>query len=251
MAISKTNIAHSAGATLPEAAARERDPLGSVARRWHGSRVAFFRASSLLLLIALCLAACGGGPKPRFRLAPRDDARAYRDCLARFARLDVKIQPLPDRTFPNGCSATNAVKLVAIGVPVTNLGAMKCINALPFTLWVRETVTQQAQAILGRPVAKIESYGTFACRPKNNVKGAQLSEHGRANAVDIAAFVLQGGRRITVLKDWNGPDPDARAFLRAVHRAACRRFSVVLGPDANAYHRDHLHFDMGNGPYCR
>ncbi len=180
-----------------------------------------------------------------------DDARAYRQCLADFAKLDVKIQPLPDRTFPNGCSATHAVKLVAIGIPVANLGAMKCMMALPFTRWVRDTVTVQAQAILGRPVVKIESFGTFACRPKNGVKGADLSEHGRANAVDISAFVLQGGRRITVLADWNGPDPKARAFLRAVHQAACRRFSVVLGPDANAFHRDHLHFDMGKGPYCR
>ena len=73
------------------------------------------------------------------------------------------------------------------------------LTALPFTLWVRDTVARQAQAILGKPVVKIESFGTFACRPKNGVKGADLSEHGRANAVDISAFVLQGGQRITVL----------------------------------------------------
>jgi hypothetical protein len=205
----------------------------------------------LILLLGLLLAGCGGRPKIRGASVPPDDARAYRQCMAEFAKLDVQIQPLPDRTYPNGCSATHAVKLVAIGIPVTNLGAMKCGVALPFTKWVREIVSQQAQAIFGQPVVKIESFGTFACRPKNNVKGADLSEHGRADAVDIAAFVLQGGQRITVLKDWNGPDPKARAFLRAVHQAACHRFSVVLGPDANAFHRDHLHFDMGNGPYCR
>lgn len=205
----------------------------------------------LILALSLLLAACGGGPGLRRASAPADDARAYRQCLAEFAKLDVKVQPLPDRSFANGCSATHAVKLVAIGIPVTNLGAMKCMTALPFTSWVRNVVTQQAQAFFGKPVVRIESYGTFACRPKNNVKGADLSEHGRANAVDIAAFILQGGRRITVLADWNGPDPHARAFLRAVHQAACRRFSIVLGPEANAIHRDHLHFDMGNGHYCR
>ncbi|HEX8580092.1 MAG TPA: extensin family protein, partial [Allosphingosinicella sp.] len=36
-----------------------------------------------------------------------------------------------------------------------------------------------------------------------------------------------------------------------VHQAGCRRFGVTLGPDANAFHRDHLHFDMGQGPDCR
>ena len=67
----------------------------------------------------------------------------------------------------------------------------------------------------------------------------------------LLACDLAGGRRITVRDGWNGPDADARAFLRQVHAAACRRFNVVLGPDANAFHRDHLHFDMGNGRYCR
>ena len=206
---------------------------------------------AFLLVVGLLVAGCAGGPRPRAIGGPVDDERSYRQCMAQIGALDVKVQPLPDRTFPNGCSATHAVKLVAIGIPVTNLGAMKCMTALPFIRWVREVVMAQAQPIFGRPVVKIESYGTFACRPKNGIKGADLSEHGRANAVDIAAFVLPGGRRITVKDDWNGPDPQARAFLRAVLAAACKRFAIVLGPDANAFHRDHLHFDMGRGHYCR
>ena len=58
-----------------------------------------------------------------------------------------------------------------------------------------------------------------------------------------------------VLNDWNGPDEGSRNFLRAVHDSACRRFGVVLGPDANSLHQNHLHFDMGGsgipGHYCR
>ena len=56
---------------------------------------------------------------------------------------------------------------------------------------------------------------------------------------------------MTVRDGWNGGDRQVRDFLRAVHRAACRRFDIVIGPDGDAYHRDHLHFDLGgNGPYC-
>jgi hypothetical protein len=174
-----------------------------------------------------------------------------RACVAMLRAEGSEIQLLPDRQFDNGCSATSSVKLVAIGIPVTNLGAVKCGLAVPFARWVRQDVTAAASRWLGSYVTKIESYGTFACRPVNNQAGNGLSEHGRANAVDIAAFQLKDGRRITVKDGWNGEDPQVRAFLRGVHRAACGRFSVVLGPEANAFHADHLHFDMGSGPYCK
>jgi hypothetical protein len=206
----------------------------------------------LALAVPILLASCI--PAPRSRPAPeqaRESPAAYRQCLAELGQLGARVQALPDRSWPNGCSATSAVKLVAIGIPVTNLGALKCGLARPFIRWVRESVQQTAQARLGTTVTRIDSFGTFACRPINGQAGNRLSEHGRANAVDIAAFQLADGRRITVLAGWNGPDENARAFLRDLHRDACRRFDIVLGPDANALHRDHFHFDMGSGHYCR
>ncbi len=202
----------------------------------------------LLLLLAGCVPAAR---HPGRSLTPPDDARAFRQCLADLSALGARVEPLPDRSFANGCSAIHAVKLVAIGIPVTNLGAVKCGLARPFVQWVQQAVQPVARARFGTYVTKIESFGSFACRPVNNVAGNRISEHGRADAVDIGAFDLADGRRVTVKDGWNGPDPAARAFLRDLHDAACRRFNVVLGPDANAYHHDHLHFDMGNGPYCR
>jgi hypothetical protein len=206
------------------------------------------------LLIPLLLAGCIPAPRgarPRLVQPDQDDPKFVRQCVADMAAMGAKYEVLPDRNFPNGCSATAALKLVAIGIPVTNLGAMKCAVARPFTQWIQQTVQQAAQARFGTHVTRIESFGSFACRPVNNVAGNRLSEHGRADAVDIAAFTLAGGRRITVKADWNGPDEAARRFLRDLHAAACRRFHIVMGPEANAYHQDHLHFDMGNGRYCR
>jgi hypothetical protein len=158
---------------------------------------------------------------------------------------------LPDRTFDNGCSALGAVQLLDLGTPVTNLGAMTCPLAEAFEKWVREAVQPAARVWLGSRVARIESFGTYSCRPVNGQAGERLSEHGRANAVDVGAFTLDDGRRITILAGWSGADENVRRFLHAIHDSGCRRFSVGLGPDANAFHRDHLHFDMGRGPYCR
>lgn len=172
-------------------------------------------------------------------------------CQADLRRGNVAFKSLPDRSFGGGCSAMGAVQLTDIGTPVTNLGAMTCPLARSFARWTRDAVQPAARQWLGARVIRIESFGTYACRPVNNQTGAKLSEHGRANAVDVSAFVLEGGRRISVLDGWSGEDARARRFLRAVHDAGCERFHVGLGPDANAQHRNHFHFDMGRGPYCR
>ena len=202
-----------------------------------------------LLLLPGCIPP-GRSPRTGWR-PPVETPEKFRQCVAMMRAEGSQVQALPDRQFDNGCLATSAVKLVAIGIPVTNLGAVKCTLAAPFARWVRDDLPALARRWLGGEVVKIESFGSFACRPVNNQTGNPLSEHGRANAIDIAAFQLRDGRRISVKDGWNGDDADVRAFLRALHRAACSRFSVVLGPQANALHHDHFHFDMGNGPYCR
>lgn len=205
---------------------------------------------SLTLLLAACIPS--GDHKPRPPVQPREAAaRDNLQCQADLTREGVRFKSLPDRTFGNGCSAVGAVQLLDIGTPVTNLGAMTCPLALRFARWSREAMQPAAKAWLGSPVARVESFGTYSCRSVNNRPGARLSEHGRSNAVDIGAFVLADGRRIAVKTGWSDGDPDVRRFLRAIHAAGCRRFGIVLGPDADAFHRDHLHFDMGQGPYCR
>ncbi len=212
-----------------------------------------------LAMAALLLASCI--PQGRSE-APRPSARpvrttllqsdpVIRQCLADLRAANVRFSALPDRTFDGGCSAVGSVQLLDIGTPVTNLGAMTCPLARSFAQWTRESVQHAARAWLAAPVVRIESFGTYSCRSVNGQSGGRLSEHGMANAVDISAFILADGRRITVLDGWNGRDADARNFLRAVHQAGCRRFNIGLGPDANALHRDHFHFDLGAGPYCR
>ncbi len=185
------------------------------------------------------------------RTAPAPPDRETLQCHVALAREGVGFRVLPDRQFGGGWSAVGSVQLTEVGAPVANLGAVRCPLARAFAAWVREAVQPEARRRLGSPVRRIESFGTYACRPVNSRAGARLSEHAYANAVDVAAFVLADGRRVTVLEGWNGPDGDVRDFLRAVHRAGCRRFSVGLGPDADAWHRNHLHFDLGRGPYCR
>ena len=138
-----------------------------------------------------------------------------------------------------------------MGTPASNLRAMTCPLARQFARWARESVQPAADQWFGSGVQRIETFGTYACRPVNGRPGARLSEHAFANAVDVSGFRLANGRLITVQDGWNGEDERVRRFLRQVHQGGCRRFNVGLSPDSDAYHYNHLHFDMGRGPYCR
>jgi len=211
----------------------------------------------LVLAMLIVLAGCipRSEPRPQSRPQPSPPFEASdattRQCHADLTREGFRFDVLPDRRFSGGCSALGAVQLTDIGTPVANLGAMTCPAARQFARWTREAVQPAAERFLGSRVRRIETFGTYACRGVNGQAGARLSEHAFANAVDVAGFLLADGRRVTVEEGWNGSDSAIRQFLRTIHEGGCRRFNIGLGPDSNRYHYNHLHFDMGRGPYCR
>lgn len=191
---------------------------------------------------------------PRPSAAPMPTTESFRQCEARLETAHVKFLALPDQQRGGGCAIIDSVKLLDFGTPTTHLGAMTCELAANFTAWARYAVRPAARIYLGSEVARIETFGTYACRDMRGAGGTiagKLSEHAHANAVDVSAFVLADGRRISIAKDWGG-NGAASKFLHVIHDSACRRFRTVLSPDYNIAHHDHLHFDMGGkGTYCR
>ena len=108
--------------------------------------------------------------------------------------------------------------------------------------WLRESVQPAAIAWYGAPVVAIRQISDYNCRSRNNIHGARLSEHAFGNALDVASFVFEDGREVTVKSGWRG-NAQARGFLREVEATACQRFATVLGPGA-PYHGDHFHVDL-------
>lgn len=118
-----------------------------------------------------------------------------------------------------------------------------CPVAAALALWERDSVQPAALRLLGSRVTRIDHFGSYSCRRLYARADGPWSEHATADAVDIAAFRLADGRRISVLGDWPGGGAEA-TFLRAVRDDACPLFATVLSPDYNAAHADHLHFDQ-------
>ena len=109
--------------------------------------------------------------------------------------------------------------------------------------WMASSVQPAAQRWFGQPVAEIKQISAYSCRGMNGQRGAPISEHAFGNALDIAAFTLADGRKVTVKGGWRGA-PEEQGFLRDVHASACQQFSTVLAPGSNIYHYDHIHVDL-------
>jgi len=161
-----------------------------------------------------------------------------------------RLAPIPGRI--KGCGVAKPVRVTSVdGVALSSAAIMDCPTAKALNSWVRNSA-KPAVGRLGGGVTGLKVAAGYACRPRNNKQGARISEHGRGRAIDISGIILRNGAMISVLKGWK--DRAQGKLLKAMHRGACGPFGTVLGPNANALHRDHFHFDTARyrgGPYCR
>ena len=146
-----------------------------------------------------------------------------------------------------GCRIGEPYSVEALGEKQITLKPSALIDAslIPLLLeWIDKDVQPLAMQHLGSPIAVLQTSSSYVCRTRNNKPGAKLSEHALGNALDISGFRLTGGDVVSVDAGWQGGEP-ASLFLKAVHNAACKHFTTVLGPDADEYHKTHFHLDRG------
>jgi hypothetical protein len=207
--------------------------------------------AAVMLALSGCVAPSGGGKKHVRVKTVQPADQVTRQCLADLGQLRARYSLLPEQDFGNGCAIKGAVQLAGTDIPIANIKAIRCPMARNLALWLRDDVQTAARTHLGARVVRLDSMGAYACRTIIGGNSNKLSEHATGNAVDIGGFRLSDGRVIAVKAGWHGGNDGERRFLRAVRASACKRFQTVLSPDYNAAHHDHLHFDMGRGPFCR
>jgi hypothetical protein len=226
-------------------------------------------------------------PLPRPRPEESDDttedaaepeAEVEPDEPAALAEEDEEIAatPQPDRVYQTACPAllTGAVigemlppiaegicgersplSITALRVNGREIGlsspvTTNCAMAGALADWAGE-VDAYANAALDSPIASLNTGTSMMCRNRNGGDAGFVSEHGFANALDLVGLTLADGRNIAVEADWLPASAPEGRLLRQAHGAACGRFTTVLGPEANAEHEDHLHFDLGcHGQTC-
>jgi hypothetical protein len=157
----------------------------------------------------------------------------------------IAIAPsIPDIHGAGGCGGADLVRLEAVVLPdhrqvtLKPAAILRCKMASAIADWVRSDIAPLASS-LGSTIAILDNFDSFECRGRNRIAGAPLSEHGRANALDVRSFKFADGRTISLTD--RGV---TRSLRETVLHSVCARFSTVLGPGSDGYHEDHIHLDL-------
>ena len=204
-------------------------------------------SSTITAVAALIGALLPGLVAPADRAAAQsspDPRPAVSACQMRLTPDRAVFKPLGEMGSPGGCGGPDVVSLeriilgdhseIAVEPPAT----LRCEMAEAIVHLVRQDLAPAA-ATMGSQLRAIENFDSYDCRGRNPVPGAQLSQHGLANALDIRSVRLKDGR---VVRPADAGAP--REFRVAMKAAVCNRFTTVLGPGSDGYHEDHIHVDL-------
>jgi len=183
-------------------------------------------------------------PIPSAQDATPEEAPPPSACRLRLTAELAVAPSLPALAGPGECVVDDVVRLEAVRladkrqVAVTPPAIVRCSFAEAIVHWVRDDLVPAVRS-LGGALKSIDNYAAYDCRGRNRIIGARLSEHGKANALDIRSFKLANGTVVeltdtTVAKD----------FRERLRKDTCARFSTVLGPGSDGYHENHVHVDL-------
>ena len=164
----------------------------------------------------------------------------------------IEAQPIADSPMRDGCGWVNGVRMSTAGGVRAGFDKLTCEAAVALALWLEHDLQEVAQEHL-RPARRRGAELRHLLVPQHHRQPAleglaqparhrQRRRHRRLHARRRAAHL-----RARALARHG---PEAR-FLRAAHARACRYFRVALGPDYNAAHHDHFHFDRGPLLRCK
>jgi len=191
------------------------------------------------------------GAPPAYLQAPPDWQRGgsaavdERDEVAEPSQPMPSVVPstVPSRPLPPLGPVRNPQVAASTPVELKPAATLACPIVSALDHWIAGAVQPAARKWFGQPVVEIKQISAYSCRGMNGQPGAHISEHAFGNALDIAAFVLADGHRITVQGGWKG-SPEEQGFLRDVQGSACDQFTTVLAPGSNRFHYNHIHVDL-------
>ena len=182
---------------------------------------------------------------------PKSEVLAARAaCEKMLAGLDLIWRPDQPIGEPGGCGTPAPIAIAEVAqIRIDPPATVNCDFAVALNAWFTQSVQPEARKRVGTSVIGVRNASSYACRRRNNAKTGKLSEHARANALDIAAFDFGKSAQVTVAGGSSGLlqkiGLSAKGnFMKTLRKSACSYFNTVLGPGADRYHGDHFHVDL-------
>ena len=154
---------------------------------------------------------------------PQELEQAHTRCNALLKGLDAVVVPETPMREGSACGTPAPMKLISVGkspqVALSPPPIVTCDMVATLARWLERDVQPLARKHLGAPVVRIETMSSYSCRNAYGRAHGRVSEHGKANAVDIGSFVTARGRAALVVADW-GPTARQIAAQEAADQAA-------------------------------
>lgn len=164
-------------------------------------------------------------------------------CRLRLSKF-AAVEAMPRLIGPGACGGSDIVRLYSVTIAggktieIKPAPYLRCPMAEQLALFVRDDAVPQV-ASAGEVLTRLETYDDFDCRGRNRKLTGKVSEHGKANAVDVRGMTFATGRFVK-LTDIHVDKP----LREALRKSACARFTTVLGPGSDGYHEEHIHLDL-------
>ena len=150
-------------------------------------------------------------------------ADAKRICQQTLKSMSAVVVQLPP-VKKGRCGAPAPVRLISIGkknpVKFAPPPTIACGMLVPLKRWIDKGLQPHAARHLDTRVTRVSIMSSYSCRTRYSRKGARMSEHAFANALDIGGFRLADGGRVSVLKDWGMTKRDIAKALLAEQKSA-------------------------------
>jgi len=165
-------------------------------------------------------------PKPPPVWSPEEIAEAKSQCEKLLKTIDAVSMPEPAmREGAEGeCGTPAPIKLISIGknpeVAISPPALVTCEMAVALHRWVQKDLQPLSKQYFGAEIIRIENMSDYSCRKAYARVGNKLSEHGKANALDIRGFVTAKAQTAYVLEEWGMTQRDIVAQIAAAKLAA-------------------------------
>ena len=150
----------------------------------------------------------------------------------RFLLRHIKAEVVPLDPIKDGaCGDPAPVKLVSVGtkpkVTFDPPALVNCDMVQSLHDWIIKDLQPLARRHLKSPITSVETMSSYSCRNAYGRKDTRLSEHARANAMDIRGFRTAKGKKTELIAHWGPTQRDITASKLAAAQRKAKKAEIA------------------------